>query len=195
VISAAIVVRFLLWWLLAAVTVGKFQLLQRLPPAAIPAIILLITAGLVGLYFRFNPVRTWIDSLSLRTLVLVHVTRFVGVYFLILHHRGELPYAFAVPGGWGDIVVAFFALVVALAPFAPAFRLRAIRIWNVAGLVDLALVVFTAARLGLADPQSIRALTHLPLSLLPTFLVPILVATHIVIYLRLARTDAEPARS
>jgi len=114
---------------------------------------------------------------------------------LILHHRGELPYAFAVPGGWGDIVVAFFALVVALVPFAPAFRLRAVRIWNVVGLVDLVLVVFTAARLGLADPQSIRALTHLPLSLLPTFLVPILIATHIIIYLRLARTDAQPARS
>ncbi len=194
-ISAAIVVRLLLWWLLAAVAVGKFQLLQRLPPPAIQAIILLLTAGLVGLYLRFNPVRTWIDSLSLRALVLVHVTRFVGVYFLILHHRGELPYAFAVPGGWGDIVVALSALVVALAPFAPAFRLRAVRIWNVVGLLDLALVVFTAARLGLADPLSIRALTHLPLSLLPTFLVPILIATHIIIYLRLARADAQPARS
>ena len=42
-------------------------------------------------------------QLDLRLLVLYHLTRFVGVWFLVLYSRGELPYAFAVPGGWGDI--------------------------------------------------------------------------------------------
>ena len=95
--------------------------------------------------------------------------------------------AFAVPGGIGDIVVATFALPVALAPLAESSRLRAIYIWNVVGLVDTTLVVVTAARLNLADPSQLHALTHLPLSLLPTFLVPLIVATHVIIFARVAR--------
>ena len=74
-------------------------------------------------------------------------------------------------------------------PPLPALRLRAINIWNFIGLIDILMVVITAARLGLADPVSMRALTVLPLSLLPTFLVPLIIATHVVIFARLARAS------
>jgi len=46
------------------------------------------------------------------------------------------------------------------------------------------MVVATAIRLGLADPASMRALLRLPLFLLPGFLVPIIIATHIMIFAR-----------
>ena len=127
------------------------------------------------------------DALDLRSLVLLHVTRFVGIYFLVLYRRGQLPYDFAVPGGIGDIIVAALALPLALAPLADTTRQRAMRIWNIIGLVDIVLVVLTATRLNLADPTQMHALTYLPLSLLPTFLVPLIIATHIVIFVRLAR--------
>ena len=117
----------------------------------------------------------------------IHVTRFVGIYFLVLYRRGQLPYDFAVPGGIGDIIVATLALVLAVTPLAGATRHRAIRIWNIIGLVDIALVVLTAARLNLADPAPMRAFTYLPLSFLPTFLVPLIIATHVIIFARLAR--------
>jgi len=48
-------------------------------------------------------------------------------------------------------------------------------------------VVVTAARLGVADPESMAALLQLPLSLLPTFLVPLIIASHVVLGVRLAR--------
>ena len=89
--------------------------------------------------------------------------------------------------------MATLALVVALAPFAPATRLRAITIWNVVGTIDIALVVMTAARLGLAAPSSMRALTYLPLSLLPTLLVPLIIATHLLIFARVRRETAGAA--
>jgi hypothetical protein len=38
-----------------------------------------------------------------------------------------------------------------------------------------------------------RALTHLPLSLLPTFLVPLIIASHVVIFARLSRTPGTVA--
>ncbi len=185
---ASLLARLFLWlWFIAAVLAGRGHLLQRLPPLAVPAMVLGLTAFLLLLYFLVGPLRAWVDEIDLRKLVLLHVTRFVGIAFLVLYHRGELPYAFAVPGGIGDIVVATFALPVALAPLDPAPRRRAVTIWNVVGLVDIILVVVTAGRLNLADASQMRALTELPLSLLPTFLVPLIIATHVIIFARLAR--------
>ena len=121
--------------------------------------------------------------------MLLHVTRFVGFYFLALYRRGELPYAFAVPGGYGDIAVAILALLVVFLPLDPARRTRFLTIWNVIGLTDIMLVVATAIRLNLADASQMRTLLHLPLSLQPTFLVPLIIATHVMIFARLARAE------
>lgn len=184
----AIVVRLVFWvWLGTAFVIGRQQLLMRIPPVAVQGILLSLTAILLAAYFRVTAVKTWVDSLDLRAILLLHVTRFVGVYFLILYGRGQLPYDFAVPGGIGDIIVASLALVLAVAPLAKTNRLRAIRIWNIVGLIDISLVVLTAARLNLDNPLQMRALTYLPLSLLPTFLVPLIIATHIIVFTRLSR--------
>jgi hypothetical protein len=56
------------------------------------------------------------------------------------------------------------------------------------GLIDILFVVVTAARLVLADPASMSPLLRLPLSLLPTFLVPLLIASHVVFGIRLAHS-------
>jgi hypothetical protein len=189
----ALVVRLIFWlWLGTAFFAGQQLLLQRLPPFGLPAVVLGLSAVLLLAYFRLATVRAWVDALDLRTLVLLHVTRFVGLYFIVLSRRGLLPYDFAVPGGIGDIIIATLALVVVFAPLADASRARAIRIWNVIGLIDITLVVLTAARLNLANPLQMSAMTYLPLSLLPTFLVPLLIATHLIIYARLTRPAAKP---
>lgn len=186
--SIRIVVRLVFWlWFGAAVFAGQQLVLQRLPPAAGPVLIIALTALLLLAYFRLPTLHDWVNSLDLRVLALLHGTRFIGVYFLVLYHRGELPYALAIPGGIGDIVVAAVALPLVFAPFDNPFRIRAIGVWNVFGLIDLLFAVFTAARLAAASPVQMRAFTDLPLSLLPTFLVPLLLATHFVLLARLAR--------
>jgi len=188
-----LIIRICIWiWLIAALVVGRLQWLGRLPAPALPGMILLLTAALLACYAWVGGFRTWINRLDLRALVALHVTRFVGIYFLLLYQRGELPYAFAVPGGWGDIAVATLALVVCVLPMAEVTRRRAITIWNIIGLVDILMVVATAGRLAMADIQQMRALTYLPLSLLPTFLVPLIIATHLMIFLRL-RQEKVPA--
>jgi hypothetical protein len=55
------------------------------------------------------------------------------------------------------------------------------------GLIDILIVVTTATRLALRDPDSMVALLQLPLSLLPTFLVPLIIFTHLIIAIRLFR--------
>lgn len=191
--TAALLLRAIFWlWFLGALAAGHYRLLQRIPPAAIPGIIFGIAALVLLLTFRIAAVRAWIEALDLRALVLVHLTRFVGIYFLMLHQRGELPAAFAVPAGIGDIFVAVMALPVAFAPLEPDLRRRAIVIWNTVGLVDILLVIASAARINFTAPEQLRALTHLPLSLLPTFLVPLIIVTHVIIYVRTRQPSATP---
>lgn len=187
-------IRLSLWiWLIIALYAGQQLWLVRLPAPAIPGLIFFLTATLLAAGHFLPLLRRWLEAVDLRALVLLHVTRFVGIYFLLLHERGELPTAFALPGGWGDIVVASLVLPVCFLPLSESTRRRAISIWNVIGGVDLLLVVFTAARLGWEDMNQMRALTYLPLSLLPTFLVPLLLASHAIIFLRLRQPSPTTA--
>ena len=124
-------------------------------------------------------------KVELRWLVLLHLTRFVGFYFFLLSSRGELPLAFAGPAGWGDIIIAVLAVL--LLALSDARNWRMLIIWNTIGLTDILFVVMTALRLGLEDRQSMHALREFPLSLLPTFLVPLIIASHVLIFIRAAR--------
>ena len=186
-------------WLVVALALGASGRLQALQPPLPQLTLIALTVGALLATARVPAVRAWALSVDVRILVAFHLTRFVGSYFLVLYARGELPYAFAVPGGWGDILVASLALLLLLSgPPETAGRLRAYVAWNVLGLLDILFVVATAARLGLAAPASMEALLRLPLSLLPTFLVPLIITSHVVLAVRLARagraaSGAEPA--
>ena len=176
-------------WLLMALAVGASGCLQSIQPPLPQVLIAGLTAALLVLCWTPTPVRRFADAVDLRALVLIHATRVIaGAYFLVLYGRGELPWAFAVPGGWGDIVVGIAAVLVCLVarPESEAGR-RLILAWNLVGFLDILMVVSTATRLGLTDPGQMRALLRLPLSVLPTFLVPIIVATHVIIFVRLGR--------
>lgn len=174
-------------WLLAAILVGASGLLAAIPPP-FPQLVLVVLTGTLLVLFRVSAaLRAWALAVDIRGLVLLHATRFVGLYFLVLYGRGELPWVFAVPGGWGDIGVAVGALlVVVAAPRQGVGGWAAYGLWNVVGLLDILLVVATAARLAMTAPESMRALTRLPLALLPTFLVPIIIVTHVFVFARLA---------
>jgi hypothetical protein len=180
-----------LGWLVIATGLGAADLVRTLPAPAAPLVVVGLTAGVLGAGWFLVGFRAWLSALDERWLVALHLTRFVGAYFLYLYGQGRLPYAFAVPGGWGDIAVACLAAILLVAgPPRGTGRRRAYITWNVFGLADILFVVTTAARLAMADPQSMAALVRLPLSLLPTFLVPLIIASHVVLGVRLARARA-----
>ena len=184
----SLLVRLFFWtWFGAAIAAGHFLILQRVAPITTPLITLAIAALLLLIYARISVVRAWVDSVDLRVLVLLHVTRFVGGHLLVLFQRGELPRAFAVTGGVTDLIVATMALPIALAPLDEAFRTRAMVIWNVVGFLGILFATISAARITLAHPAQLQSLTYLPLSLLPTFLTPLLLTTHGIIFARTRR--------
>lgn len=172
-------------WLVAAATVGGFGLLGLIARPMLQLVLVLLTLLLLVGYRFWAYFRDFVRGLPIRVLILIHATRFIGFYFLILHGQGKLPFAFAVPGGWGDIVVAATALGVCCLPLRTTAGRKAALIWNALGLADILLVVGTAAVLAATDAMSMLALARPPLCLLPTFLVPILIASHVVLFERL----------
>jgi hypothetical protein len=172
----------LLIWCVSASILGALGVLATLHPP-FPQVILFGLVALLLTAYRFSKeFRLWISSIPLTWLISVHSVRFVGFYFLWLYEQRQLPFTFAVLGGWGDIVVATLALV--LLVLRPSSR-AIYHVWNTIGLIDIFFVVITATRLALADSASMTALLRLPLSLLPTFVVPLVIFTHVVIFLRL----------
>jgi len=147
-----------------------------------------LTVASLTAVFRVPIFRAWADDVSLRALVAIHLTRFVGVYFLLLAGQGALAANFAVPAGYGDVLVATLALgLIQIGEPGTRWIRGLYLIWNSLGLVDILLVVGNAARVGLADPESMQPLLRFPLSLLPTFLVPLIITGHILIFRRLCR--------
>ena len=183
-----------LGWLVLALVLGASGRLAQLHPPVPQLVLLGLTAMLVVAGATLPGFRRWLAGLRLRQIVAFHILRFVGIYFLILYSRGEVPYAFAVPGGWGDIAVATGALILVF--FVPdlATHRASLLVWNLLGFADILFVVFTASRLALADPSSMAALLRLPLSLLPTFFVPLIIASHIYLLRRLKPERLAPAK-
>jgi len=172
-------------WLCLAGGVG---LAGWLEPASAPVVAITIwslTALTLLTCWKIPTIQQWAMSADLRVLVALHLTRFVGFYFFHLSGRGELPYAFAAPAGWGDIIVASLAIL--LLALSGARKWQMLILWNTIGLTDILFVVLTALRIGLEDPRSMHALREFPLSLLVIFLVPLIISSHVLIFFRAAR--------
>jgi hypothetical protein len=151
------------------------------------AVLCFLVARIQSLREGFSRVPVWL-------LTGIHTVRLLGISFIILYAAHRLPAPFAPVAGWGDIFVGATALPVAWLAYRRAANARPILwIWNLVGLVDLmaavGLGVFSSPgpqRLILAEPSS-AIMTTLPWLLIPGFLVPLLFAVHIGIFIRLAQ--------
>ena len=178
-------------WLVAAVLLGASGTMEQLRPPAPQLVLLGLTVVLLVAWRVSHGFRRWINGIDLRALIAIHLTRFVGLYFLAVCGRGELPCSFARPAGYGDILVAILAAGLLLGWKVLRTSRGLIGTWNALGLADILFVVASAARHAMADPSSMGAMLRLPLSLLITFLVPIIIASHIVIFSRLLFSASE----
>jgi hypothetical protein len=185
--SNRIVTLVLIGWLCFAVGRGGWFYNASAP--AVAATVWTLTTLVLLACWKTSPIRVWALNVDLRWLVLFHVTRlFVGAYFLLLCQRGQLPCGFARTAGWGDIVIAILAVAV-VGAMRTEFAKPLLLTWNTLGLIDIIFVVLSALRFGLNHWQSMHALRELPLSLLPMFLVPLIIASHVLLFVRLARAE------
>jgi hypothetical protein len=196
-VSSILTVILVGWFLLvlAAGFAGAFESGPSRPPLAV----LVAVAGppliFAAAYRGSRRFRNFVLGIDLRLLTAVQSWRVVGVMFLAFYAFGLLPGLFAWPAGIGDAAVGLAAPFVLLAMLRRSATWRRQVLWlNIAGLLDFIGAVGTGA---LSSNSSIGLVAHgtthvslgsLPLSLIPTFAVPLWTLFHIVSLLQLART-------
>jgi hypothetical protein len=172
----------LLVWLGVAITLGSTGFWLRLAFPGTQLIILALTALVIAAGLRNAQLRAWLDAVPLRGLVGVHVVRLVGIVFLVLAAKGQLNPVFASRAGWGDIAVAVAAGTLALTGTSR----RVTHVWNALGFTDLVVAVGTATVVIVRGAApGMTPLFTFPLSLVPTFAVPLLLASHVFIFRKL----------
>ena len=180
----------LAWFLLAlgGSLLGVFDSGSR-PPLLLGLAFVVPVGAFVAGYLTSARFREFVLSLDLRALALAQTVRVVGIVFVILYFLGALPGVFALPAGWGDFAVGVTAPVVAWYWKRP-FPYRTFVVWNALGTVDLVSavtlgVLASASPVGvLAGDVTTRLMGQFPLSLIPTFFVPLLLIFHLIALIR-----------
>lgn len=154
-----------------------------------PALIIIPVAGFV-LAYRTNPAfRSYALSLDTGILVILHSWRMLGLGFLFLYAHDVLPGMFAWLAGLGDALAAAGATLIGINLLrGRTVSKRALQMWNGFGLLDflIAVTVGTALRSAWFGGEiTTDQMAFLPLSLIPTLIVPFYMITHLVIFLQL----------
>jgi hypothetical protein len=135
-------------------------------------------------------------ALNPRLLTFAQSWRIMGFVFILLEARGGLPAIFALPAGYGDMTIGMTATLVAWKLADPSHR-NGLILWQLLGIADLVTAVGlgTTARLLSPTGPSMVAMTILPLSLVPTFLVPLFTMFHVICIAQARAWRVAPGRS
>lgn len=181
-------------WLLAVIGATRAGALDALARAFMPGFALLVMLGIVVptlAYFAMDPVRRAVGRLGLRRLTLMHAWR-IPAALMFFHYglQGQLPTAFWVLAGVGDLLAGTYALTLLGRPASPDLYRRIHRF----GLADFVVAVGTGLTFTLIGDPRMALLTTLPMVLIPLFGVGLSGASHLVA-LHLQRGAAYQDRS
>jgi hypothetical protein len=181
---AKLTIRLIAAWfiaVLAASALHVFSTAPNRPPVALGLAALLPIAAFSLWFANSEPFRRFALALNPRALTMLHSWRVVGFVFLGLYAYGRLPGLFALPAGLGDIAIGATASLVAL-KLANANHRSSFILWQALGILDLVTALTFGATASLIDPGGIPTslLGVLPLSLIPTFVVPLLLILHFI---------------
>jgi hypothetical protein len=202
--AGAAVAAVLVVWLALVIGLGArgvFAGAPSQPPLAVLLAFVLPLSLFTVCYLGSRRFRAFVLGLDLRLLTAMQAWRVIGGMFLVLNAYALLPGLFAYPAGWGDLAVGASAPFVLLSMLRGEAGWRRRVVWlNLAGLLDFLIAMATGVvssnnALGfVAFSGAPRAdLALLPLSLVPTFGVPLFTIFHLISLLQLRR-EARAAR-
>ena len=190
-------------WFLVAVALGLTGVLapDRLGTPGLGVAVALPVLGIAFLTPRLPALRNAAFGIPLPVLIGVNALRVLGVFFVMLYAEGRLPAPFAPSAGWGDFFVGVTALPVALLAARQVSGWRPLAfIWNVVGFADLVTAITLGVTSATGSPLRIftvgpdtSLMTQLPMFLIPGYLVPLLLLTHLAVFARLWRAAPHPA--
>jgi hypothetical protein len=170
---------------------GIYTASEGIRAFALPVAIVTPLVVFALVYLTSRHVRNVLLGIDTRVLVLLHTWRMLGLGFLMLYAFDLLPAIFAFPAGIGDAAAAVWALVLVVGLYG-GFQVsrRHLLAWNGFGLADfiIAVSVGTLSRYGFlqwfSGEVTMAPMNQFPLVLIPTFIVPLLAITHVLVYLQ-----------
>jgi hypothetical protein len=171
-------------WFLFSLLASALHLFNTSPgqPPLPVGLAVLIPIGIFVVWSAASqPFRQFLLSLNSRTLTIVQSWRIAGFAFLVLYAYNILPGQLALPAGWGDIAIGATAPLVALKLANPRHR-KSFIFWQLLGITDLVIAVGSGVAVQVINPHGIApsAMTVLPMSLIPTFAVPLFMILHFI---------------
>jgi len=168
---------------------GVFYI-YSLPPkiiifATIPlTIILFVIVGNTRLFKKL------LQSITLESLITLHIFRLLGVFFILLYFYHLLPADFAFSAGMGDIITALFALPVAkMVAKEKSWSIKAVYAWNIFGMLDivtlLVIAVINARNAIITGGHGDLEMTIFPFVWFPAFAPVTILFLHTVIFRKL----------
>ncbi len=188
-------------WFVAAVAAGALGLVNQpgRPPGVLAAFLALPILGFVLAYATSPTFRAFGDTIPLTLLVGSHLWRFVGLGFLVAWLAGALPAGFAIPEGFGDVVAAAGALALLPRVRDGAASRGWLLAWNAFGMLDLLSaitvgVLFSESAVGVLHTATSNTtlMVTFPVSLIPTFFVPLFLLVHALTFRRVTRLEGGP---
>jgi hypothetical protein len=181
---AKLTTRLIFVWFLFSLTASALHIFSTAPaqPPIPLGLAVLIPIGIFAIWSAVSqPFRQFLLSLNPSTLTFVQAWRIAGYVFIVLYAYNILPGNFALPAGWGDIAIGATAPFVAL-KLANPNRRKSFIFWQLLGIADLVNAVGMGVAARFINPNGIStsAMTVLPMSLIPTFGVPLFLILHFI---------------
>jgi hypothetical protein len=183
-------------WFVFSLTASALHIFRTAPgqPPLPFGLAVLVPLMIVGVWSATSrSFRQFLLELNPRALTIVQAWRIAGFVFLVLYTYSILPGELALPAGWGDIAIGATAPLVALKLANPNYR-KSFILWQLLGITDLVTAVSLGTTAQFIHPSGIAtsAMTVLPMSLIPTFAVPLFMILHFICIAQARKWQEQP---
>ena len=179
-------------WVGLAMLLGASGRLAYPPNSPVPLVGILLAAPLLAfsvLVLISEKVRATLLAIPLQLLIGLNALRMLGVLFFLDFVAKSLNGPFPFFAGLGDVITGALAIPLALrVANSKGTSLRSIAGWNAFGALDLVVAVALGITSAAGSPLQLihagvgsQAMQYLPLSLVPTVLVPFYLVTHAIV--------------
>jgi len=163
---------------------------NSLPPTVVVFCGMPLMAVLFGIIGNTKLFKKLLQSITLESLITIHVFRVLGVYFIMLYYYHLLATDFAFSAAVGDIITALLAIPVAwMVSKGNAWSIPAVYAWNILGIVDiLATLVIMPVDVRhdiIAGGHSQREMAVFPFVWFPAFAPATILFLHTVVFRKL----------
>jgi hypothetical protein len=134
-------------------------------------------------------------SITLESLITLHIFRLIGAFFILLYFYQLLPGSLAFSSGIGDIITALFAYPVAKwVSKGSSWSIKALYAWNIFGMLDIVndviIAVIIAKHSMLTGDRGDLEMTIFPFVWFPAFAPATILFLHTVVFRKLRQIKA-----